>query len=425
MRSIRAKHNMIAVSAFQKETGINVFQDLDLSLLTSVSDLISLPPRRETNVDEATGKEEADVIYDLGKTSAMSLTFEKAQPQHFAFLYAYALGVAVSAAAGTGYKHTITPLDGDLDFARSNPSFTAAGRIGKTIVRQRLASMFVNSVTSTFAKDKFCSVSAEIIGTGKQESSITEETVSALENATTITLAANAVAGSTAQERLDAVHQVRCETAPGVWTEVTVSAVNSAAPAELTITAAGAGTGSKNFKILYAPAETAWMTFPARVTETPLRVSEMKFVLGGKYDGTTFSGGREMKAEINSIEHKLSNNGAVEFSPGADGSFASRYFREGRDQTLSVNREFRDFIIQNYMDNNEYFGARILAEGMEFDTGEKYSVELIFPKLGVLNAAVSVDGKRIAEQGDFTVLQDDTYGSVIVNVKNLQAAYAA
>jgi len=52
-------------------------------------------------------------------------------------------------------------------------------------------------------------------------------------------------------------------------------------------------------------------------------------------------------------------------------------------------------------------------------------VEIIFPKVGVLNAPLSVDGKRLAEAGDLQVLEDDTYGSVIVKVKNLQATYMA
>src|SRR3989339_1826578 len=138
MRSIRSNHNMIAVSAGSKETAINTAQTLDLSLLASVDNIISLTPRRESNKEEATGKEEADTIYDLGNTSALALSFDKAQPQHFAVLYAFALGVVVTGAAGTGYLHTITPLDGDLETARSLPSFTAAQRLRKTLTRERV-----------------------------------------------------------------------------------------------------------------------------------------------------------------------------------------------------------------------------------------------------------------------------------------------
>lgn len=416
---------MIAVSAYARETAINTEQTLDLSLLASVGDIITLDKRRESNKDELTGKEEADAIYDLGQTSGLPLNFDKAQPQHYAFLYAYALGVIASTAAGTGYLHTITPIDGDLDRNRSLPSLTVAQRLGKTIAKERFASMFVDSVTSTFAKDSFCKVTGTLKGTGKLTSSIVEETVSTLPTATELTLAANGVEGSTASERLDAIHQIRTELTSGVWTEVEFSAVSSATPAVITITAPGEGVTAVSYKILYAPTASAWMTFPARVSETPLRVSELTFTLGGKWNGTTFEGGRDMGAEVNSIEHRLSNNGQIEFVPGSGGAYASHYFRDGRDQTLALDREFRDYILRNYANTNEYFGASILAEGMEFDTGHKYSVQLIFPKLGVLTDSISANGKRLGEKGDMSVLQDDTYGSVIVKVKNLQATYAA
>lgn len=425
MRSIRANHNMIAVSAYAKETAINTEQTLDLSLLASVGDLVTLDKRRETNKDELTGMEEADTIYDLGQTSSLSLNFEKAQPQHFALLYAFALGNIATTAAGTGYLHTITPIDGDLDRYRSLPSLTVAQRLGKIIAKERFASMFVDSVTSTFAKDSFCKVSASLKGTGKMTTSIVEETVSALPTVTSLTLAANGVAGSTAAERLDSIHQIRAELTSGVWTEVVYTAVSSATPAVITIAAPGAGATAVKYKILYAPTETAWMTFPARVSETPLRVSEMTFTVGGKWNGTTFSGGRLICAEVNYIEHRLSNNGQIEFVPCAGGSYASSYFREGRDQVLSLDREFRDYILRNFTSTNETFGAQILAEGMEFDTGHKYTVQIILPKLGVLTDTISANGKRLGEKGDFAVLQDSTYGSVIVKVKNKIAAYAA
>jgi len=210
-----------------------------------------------------------------------------------------------------------------------------------------------------------------------------------------------------------------------VWEDVAFSAVSDAEPAVITITAPGTSTTSITYKVLYAPAEETWMTFPSRVSETPLRVSELTFTLGGKWNGSAFQGGKEMGAEINSIEHRLSNNGMVEFVPGGTGTYASQYFREGREQTLALDREFRDYVLRSFMSTNEYFGASILAEGAVYDSPHKYSVQIVFPRLGVLRAPVSANGRRLAEAGDMQVLEDDTYGSVIVVVKNLQENYAA
>jgi hypothetical protein len=422
-----ATHNLIAVSANTAETAINTEQTLDTTMLCALGDVINMEHRRESNENEATGKEEPDTIYDLGALANANFNFEKAQPQHFALLLAYALGAVSTAAAGAGYKHTITPIDGDLDDDRSLPSFTAAQRYGETVLRRRFASMFVDSITATFAKDAWCKITGSVKGTGKVTTNVTEEVIVAAPNATSLTLAANAVhGGADAAVRLQNVQRIRVELASGVWTEVAYSAVSAATPAVITIAAPQAGAGDNvNYRVLYIPAESGWMTFPVRVNETPLRVSEMTLTVGGAWSGSAFVGGRELQAELSSVEWTLNNNLAVEFVPGAGGAYASRAIRAGRMQKITLNREFREFILQQHLVSNDTLGIHILAEGAIFDTPHKYGVEIIFPKVGVLASPISVDGKRLAEAGDLQVLEDDTYGSVIVNVKNLQATYAA
>jgi hypothetical protein len=207
---------------------------------------------------------------------------------------------------------------------------------------------------------------------------------------------------------------------------VECTAASAATPAILTIVAPGATADVVDYKIVYSPTEAAWATFPARVTESPLRISCMTLTLGGTWDGSAFVGGQTVTADLNSLEYSLSNNLEVEFVPGAcsAGAYAGSCSRPQRMQTVKLNRRLQEFVLQNYMIQNEYFGLHVLAEGAEFDTGHNYTVELIFPRLGVLTAPLSVDGKRMAEAGDLQVLQDATYGSVIARVKNLVATYA-
>lgn len=425
MRSFRATKNLLAVSANNKETAINTEQTLDTSMLVDLSDVINLNPRRETNAEEATGREEPDTVYDLGGLAEADLNFNKAQPQHFAFLMAYALGTVSTAAAGTGYEHTITPIDGDEDDDRSNPSFTAAQRFGDTVLKRRFASMFVDSLSAKFSKDDWCKISAKVIGTGKKTDNVTEESITAAPDATSLTLAANAVEGADAATRLDNVQRIRVELASGVWTEVSYSAVSDATPAVITISAPDEAGDNVTYKVLYIAEESGWMTFPSRVTETPLRVAQMTMKLGGAWNGSTFAGGREMTAEIRNVEWNFGNKMEVEFVPGAGDIYAAKAFRPAREQTIKMDREFREYILQQHIDDNDDFGLYILAEGAIFDTPHKYQVELIFPKVAVLTAPLSVDGKRLAEAGDLIVLEDETYGSVIAKVKNLQATYAA
>ena len=87
--------------------------------------------------------------------------------------------------------------------------------------------------------------------------------------------------------------------------------------------------------------------------------------------------------------------------------------------------ELRDWLVQHYMAANEVFGLHLLCEGAEFDTGHSYTVELVFPQLGVLSAPLSTNDRRIAEAGDLQVLEHATYGSVIATVKNQVATLAA
>ena len=424
-RSYMATHNMIAVSAYARETAINTERAPDLTLLCALDNVINWDPRRETNENEATGKEEPDIVYDLGATASLSMNFEKAQPQHFAFLAAYGLGAISSAAAGTGFQHTITPIAGDLDNNRSNPSFTAAQRYGDTVLKRRFASMFVDSITATFARDSWCKLSASIKGTGKKTDGVFRETLTALGNATSLTLAANGVQGATAAVRLQNIQQIRIQLTAGVYTEVAYSAVSAATPAVITITSPGGAATNFTYEIIYIPTESGWMSFPSRVNETPLRVAQMSLNVGGAWSGTEFQGGRALQSEMKNLEWTLNNNMAIEFVPGAGGAFASMALRGGRQQKIKLDREFREFIMQQRMESNDAMGLYILCEGALYDATNKYQAEFIFPRVSVLTAPISVDGKRLGESGDLQVMEHDTYGSVIVRVKNLQTTYAA
>ncbi|MGD0020830.1 MAG: hypothetical protein ABSC54_00860 [Smithellaceae bacterium] len=426
-RNYQATNNLIAVSAAARETAINTEQTLDVTMLCALANIINLDFRRENNGNEAIGKEEPDVIYDRGALASAVFDFEKAQPQHFAFLLAYALGVDTPSALGVGgYKHVITPIAGDLDASRSIPSFTAAQRYGLTVLKRRFASMFVDQITATFARDAFCKISGTIKGTGKRTDNITEEIVSAYIDGTSLSLAANSVEGADGPTRLMNVQRIRVELTTGVWTEVVYSAVTAGPPSVITMVAPGATHTLKNFKILYIPAESgsAWMTFPARITETPLIVSQMNLNVGGTWSGSAFAGGRILSAEMKQLVWTLQNNLKVEYVPGAGGVYAARAIRDGRAQMIKLDREFREYIMQQHMADNDSMGLYILAEGELYDTTYKYQVEIIFPKVAVLTAPISVDGKRLAEAGDIQVLEDSTYGSVIVNVQNKQTAYA-
>jgi hypothetical protein len=428
VRNILVGHNLIAVSANLQEEAINTEQDLDTSMLVEIGNVINLTPRRESNIDEARGKEEADDIYDLGAISEGSLNFNKAMPQHFAFILAYALGQCSSAAAGaTGYKHTITPMELDLFQAQSNPGFTLAMRLGDQVLKRRFASMFVDSFTATFESDAWVKLSAAIKGTGKYTDNVTEETLEELDDAESITLAANGVQGASAATRLANVQRIIAEyPSTGVWTDVEYSAVSDAAPAVITITSLGGAGATVDYKVMYVPTEPAWCTFPARIVETPMRVVQLVINVGGKWTGTAISGGHEVGSALKGFTWTFKNGITPELSLGSGlSSYANRALRTGREQSISMSRDFYDMIYQLHIADNDDFVVHCIAEGAEYEDGHNYTVEVVFPKCRVLSAPLGVDGKRLNEKPAITILEDDTYGSVIAYVKNKVETYAA
>ena len=174
MRNNLAHHNLFAVSANNRETAINTEQTLDTTLLIGIDDILNNDPRRSTNAGRATGREEPDTIYDLGKLAQIPLNFDMAQAQHFAFILAYGLGMVSTAAAGSGYEHTITPIAGDLDGSRSNPSFTGGYRYAYNIFKRRAASLFIDSFEALFEADNWSKISGQAKGTGKTTVNFTE-----------------------------------------------------------------------------------------------------------------------------------------------------------------------------------------------------------------------------------------------------------
>lgn len=426
IRNFLATHNLLAVSANHQETAINQEQTLDTTFLVDLNTVLNYRAIKAANREEMTGKEEADRLYDLGGTVAGSLAFSRAQPQHFAFLLGYAMGEVTTSPAGTsGFRHVIRPRPGEVDLARSNPSFTAAMRFGRQVMKRRFASCFVDQVRVEFAKDGWAKITGTVKGTGKVADNTRVEVVTAAYNAASLSLAANGVEGADAAARLANVQAVKVlNPATQAWDEVNYTAVSGGTPGVVAITPPGGSAGTTTYKVFYIPQESGWMALPNRVEEPPLKVSQLTVNIGGRWNGSSFTGGYAPGAEVRRIVWTFQNNLSPERSPGG-GEFANRAFRSGREQKLAFDRDFRDFLMAQSLKDNDYFGLHLKAVGPEFVTGVAYQVEIIFPRVAVSAAPVRATQRRLAEELEFAVLEDDTYGSVIVQVQNLVGSYAA
>lgn len=427
IRNFLATHNLLAVSAQRQEVAMNTEQDLDTTLLVDLNTVLNYQAVKSPNREEITGKEEADRLHDFGGKVVGTLTFSRAQPQHFAFLLGYGLGaVATSPLGAGGFRHTIAPLAGEVDAARSNPSFTAAMRFGRQVLKRRFASCFIDQVRMDFAKDGWAKLSGTVKGSGKVVDNTLVEEVAAAYNASSLTLAANGVAGESAAERLSNVQAVQVlNPATLAWEEVAYQAVSEAAPAVITIGPPGATGEGATYRVYYVPAESGWMNLPPRVEEPPLKVNQLKVTIGGRWDGTTFQGGYPLTTELRGITWILKNNLTPESTPGAGGNYANRAFRTGREQSLKFDKDFRDFLMVQNLKDNDTLGIYLKATGPELAPGVNYQVELIFPRVAVQGTMVKVYQRRLGEEVEFAVLEDDTYGSVVAYVQNRVSGYAA
>jgi hypothetical protein len=520
MRDRQAYHNKLVVSAHKREPGLNQEQVLDTLFLVEPGDLAAFGRRSEKDQVLAGGPAEPEQAWYFGNTAEMPFNISKLQPQHVAFLAAFGLGSCTSAAAGaSGYLHTIKPVDA-IDADRDLATFTAAQRLGLTVGARLFASMMVDNFTLSFTKDDWLKARAQFKGTGKSQSNMITEVVAGNSDDTTVTLAANAVAGSDAAARLDAVHRVFFKrNDQSHWSEVQVLAVSAATPAVITIVAPDAsGSHAGSFKVLYAPEPSAsldtgtatsdpsydlaneqsvltdsaaamtgdahvgrWLVMTggnasgeyflisgntattitvdgydlyargvrsgdaykvvnrawlplsqSKVDQPPLRCNQVQVYMGGHFDGANFLGGYRLGNACNGVEWSVQNNSAQPFLAN-DRDYAGAADRGERVQTLKVDRRMADALHQakleagggDNQDEPEYFALRLIAEGPEYEDGYTYMARITFPRVALLGVSPNLDGRKLAESLDLAVLADPDYGSVIVEVRDKVATYAA
>jgi hypothetical protein len=132
-----------------------------------------------------------------------------------------------------------------------------------------------------------------------------------------------------------------------------------------------------------------------------------------------------LSAELRAVTWTLKNNLTPETTPGAGAGYANRAFRSGREQSLKFDRDFRDFLLAQNLKDNDTLAVYLQAQGPEFETGLSYQLEMVFPRVAVLSSPVKVAQRRLGENVEFAVLEDDDYGSVVAFVQNQVSGYAA
>ncbi len=184
-------------------------------------------------------------------------------------------------------------------------------------------------------------------------------------------------------------------------------------------TAAGTGTSTeKSEAALDASAASVWLTnstFTGLPTGNDLDLTVEEITSSPTND----------KANMVGFDWQYRNNVDRDFlfQIGSGTTFGIAE-RVARDQTVTYRRLYQDHTFEEFAQKQTALVMQFKIKNAEIETGFYYGINLIFPKLKISSWTVENDAGRLVEVLTMKALQDPTYGSVILEVFNNQAAYA-
>ncbi|PIQ96542.1 MAG: hypothetical protein COV67_09020 [Nitrospinae bacterium CG11_big_fil_rev_8_21_14_0_20_56_8] len=173
---------------------------------------------------------------------------------------------------------------------------------------------------------------------------------------------------------------------------------------------------------------------PAQVAESYLRYGDIDFSRGGSLSGSVAGGNLALggspasfKGALKSFEYAVNANPQTLYEMGDGSGFVTRVERGDRwTHALKAVFEMADDTHKTGLTAGTEYVLHIPVTGGVISGGSgnlNYAVELIFPKVVYREAAKDRDGHVVTVNADFQVLEDPTYGSVIVKVLNKQSEY--
>ncbi len=173
---------------------------------------------------------------------------------------------------------------------------------------------------------------------------------------------------------------------------------------------------------------------PTVVGESYLRYGDVNFMRGGSLSGSVSSGDlsivgtpTSLKGDLQSFEWTIDNQAQTIYEMGDSSSFVSRVERGDKfSQSLSASLEMQDDTHKTGLINGTEYVINIPITGSVIGGGSgsyKFSCDIIFPKVVYKEAKKDRDGEVVKVNAEFQILEDTTYGSVIVKIINEQTSY--
>ncbi|GEM_PF-2850603 len=383
---------------------------------------IDISETRENNQAEKTGYWEPTRIETGEKEAAGTLTQNKSQPATLAWAFAMMCNDHADATAGTtGHVHT-----SQMTYGIEPAYFTAVHQKGDIADMRRHVGVMIDTLGLTMTKGANLAATVGVKGLGKTDNRRITEVVSALDNVTTISYT-----NDIHDESVDNVTVWADTTGDGTPDKkVTVTVVDNTNN-DLTITSLGGAGSSVDYHLVYTADKLVtgytWsdLSSISKIDEFRPRTRDIQLILGGSYDGTDIVGGEIAKCEISSVNYNYAANSVSQkcFRGSSTAIDHSSHVDVGLiNQTLTVDREIKDFIMDYWHESNMYPAFKIHAVSpVEFESGHNYEIEIIIPKVGFTDNQQNVVEGKWSTQSSLTILKDDSvndYPSIIFKVKN-------
>lgn len=179
--------------------------------------------------------------------------------------------------------------------------------------------------------------------------------------------------------------------------------------------------------------EASGISRPSVVAESYLRYGDANFSLGGSLAGSVaagtlaVSGGTSFKADLKSFDYSVESSASPVYEIGDNSGYVARVERGDRwKHSLSASLEMQNDTHKTSLLNGTTYALNIPIIGSVIAGGSgtlSYKVNLIYPKVVYREAKKGVDGRVVKVDAKFEVLEDPTYGSVVIEIINKVPAY--
>ena len=271
--------------------------------------------------------------------------------------------------------------------------------------------------------DAFLKLTGTLRGVGARTIDIVREKVTALDNATDLTLSDDTIYGVNVAAKLKNIHKIMVASENGAEGEkglATFTAVNDIGTQITIESMGGGGTTNYDYYIYYKGKTQSGTRFDvldqAVISERhPFKWDQLEqFLINPEYNYTTHSatGGVSVDCELINLQFTHANNCRIIDCRGGSTEQGDKVLIGAADIGISFSRRMIEAVLQDWANNIRTFSLFIKFKGDEIgSTGQYRTFQIFFPKLVFPQAPIAVSDNYLTESIAAIVLEDGTHNA--------------